>query len=97
MSRQQVDVRQLATLSRLEVTDEELAKLETELPAILDFVEQIQAVATDVESHDAEHRNVMRDDANPIETGSFTDVLLAAAPKSRDGRVAVKQVISRKK
>ncbi|MDO8561924.1 MAG: Asp-tRNA(Asn)/Glu-tRNA(Gln) amidotransferase subunit GatC [bacterium] len=40
-----VDVRALARLARLEVSDEELAKLEREIPDILKFVETIQAVS----------------------------------------------------
>ena len=42
-------------------------------------------------------RNIMRADENPHESGKYTEKLLKAAP-ARDGdRVAVKQVISRKK
>jgi aspartyl/glutamyl-tRNA(Asn/Gln) amidotransferase C subunit len=92
-----VDVRALAKLARLEVSDEEVAKLETEIPAILKFVETIRkadashcAVATDV-------RNVMREDAEPHESGKYTDALLAAAPCKKANRVVVKQVVSRKK
>jgi len=39
-----IDVRALASLARLEVSDEELAKLEKEIPEILKFVETIQTV-----------------------------------------------------
>ena len=38
----QVDIAALAKLARLEVSAEELAKLEEEIPAILHFVETIQ-------------------------------------------------------
>ena len=92
----QVDVKALAKLARLEVSDAELAKLETEIPAILGFVEQIQKVSADSVPVSPEHRNIMRDDANPIESGLHTDELLKAAPATRDNQVAVKQVISKK-
>jgi hypothetical protein len=39
----------------------------------------------------------MRDDANPHESGLYTDDLLKAAPAVKDAHVVVKQVISRKK
>ena len=94
---QKVDVRVLAKLARLEVSDEELAKLEKEIPAILGFVKTIQKVATDAEGHGEGLHNVMREDANPHESGAFTDVLLKAAPAIRDNQVVVKQVISRKR
>lgn len=93
---QKVDVRALAGLARLEVSAEEMARLEKEIPAILGFVETIQKVATDAEGNDTSHRNIMREDANPHESGKYTDDLLAAAPATKENQVVVKQVISRK-
>ena len=93
----QVDVRALAKLARLEVSDEEVAKLEKEIPAILAFVEQIQKVSTDMAPESPTHRNIMRDDTNPHESGLYTDDLLKAAPVVRDNQIVVKQVLSKKK
>lgn len=92
-----VDVRALAQLARLEVSDEEVAKLEQELPSILSFVETIQnaKVADDVRGTDL--HNVMRADENPHEGGIYSEDLLNAAPTREGDRIAVKQVISRKK
>lgn len=94
---QKVNVRALASLAKLEVSDEELARLESELPAILSFVETIQQVSSDVVEESPEHRNVMREDGEPHESGMYTADILAAAPAQRDNQVVVKQVISRKK
>ena len=91
-----VDVRALAELSRMEVSDEELAKLEQELPAILSFVETIQRADVSKVERDPALRNVMREDGEPHESGIYTERLLAQAPAQKDGRVVVKQVISRK-
>ena len=92
-----VDIAALAKLARLEVSAEEMAKLETEIPAILAFVDTIQKANVGSEVSAPALRNVMRADENPIETGKYTEKILAAAP-ARDGdRIAVKQVISRKK
>ena len=91
-----VDIKALADLVRLDISDAEVAKLEKEIPDILKFVEQIQAVASDVKPTSPELRNVIRADENPHETGMYTGKLLAAAPKSEDGRVVVKQVVTRK-
>lgn len=91
-----VDVRALAQLARLEVSDGELAKLEKEIPAILDFVKTIQSANVKAEKIAPELRNVMREDINPHESGIHTETLLSAAP-SRDGnRIAVKQVLKKK-
>lgn len=92
-----VDVTALAKLARLEVSEKELAKLENEIPAILGFVETIQKVSADAAHASPEHRNVMRDDGVPHESGLHTEELLRVAPATRDNQVAVKQVISRKK
>lgn len=93
----QVDVKALAQLARLDVGDAELARLEKEIPAIVGFVEQIQKVSSTAAAESPEHHNVMRDDVGAHESGLYTDELLAAAPSQRDGRVVVKQVISKKK
>jgi Asp-tRNA(Asn)/Glu-tRNA(Gln) amidotransferase C subunit len=36
---------------------------------------------------------VIREDAEPHETGKFTDALLAAAPKTKNGFIAVKKIL----
>ena len=91
-----VDVKAFAKLARLDVSDEELAKLETEIPAILGFVETIQKVSGEAANISPEHRNIMREDGTPHETGLHTDELLKAAPAQKENQVAVKQVISKK-
>lgn len=91
-----VDIKALADLARLEVSDAELAKLEKEIPDILKFVDQIQSVASDGKPSSPELRNVMREDKDPHATGEYTERLLKAAPKSGKDRIVVKQVVSRK-
>jgi len=91
-----VDVKALAALARLEVSDAELAKLEKEIPDILKFVEQIQNVASDTKPISPKIRNVMREDLNPHETGMYTKRILDAAPKQEKDRIVVKQVVTRK-
>lgn len=91
----QVDVAALAKLAKLEVAPEELATLEKEIPEILGFVESIQKVAADATHESPAHRNVMRADTNPHESGLYTRDLLDAAPAQKDDQIAVKQVISK--
>ncbi|RJQ34537.1 aspartyl/glutamyl-tRNA amidotransferase subunit C [Candidatus Parcubacteria bacterium] len=92
-----VDVAALAKLARLEVSKEELATLEKEIPSILAFVETIQKAAGESEHEGDGLRNVMRADENPHESGVYTETLLSAAPEREGDRIAVKQVISRRK
>ena len=92
-----VDVRALAKLARLEVSEEELTKLEKEIPGILAFVETIQKVQTSSAAPTPELRNVMREDKDPHESGTYTEKLLAQAPAREGDRLKVAQVISRNK
>lgn len=92
-----IDVRSLAALARIEVPEAELAKLEEELPNILGFVETIQRANVAEITQAPALRNVMRDDANPHESGIYTEKLLEQAPAREGNRLAVKQVLSRKK
>ncbi|OGG71280.1 hypothetical protein A3F27_02440 [Candidatus Kaiserbacteria bacterium RIFCSPHIGHO2_12_FULL_53_13] len=94
---EKIDVCALASLARLEVSNEELTKLEREIPAILDFVQTIQKVAGSAPALAPTLRNVMRADENPHESGMHTNTLISAAPAREGNRIAVKQVLSRKK
>lgn len=93
MTQSQIDVAALAKLARLEVSPEELSRLEKEIPEILTFVETIQSISEDVAAEEPEARNVMREDANPHASGVHTEALLAAAPASEDGYLLVKKVL----
>lgn len=91
-----VDVKALANLARLDVSDEELAKLEKEIPAILEFVKTIQAASAEAPAATPSLINVMREDANPHESGMYTEDLLSAAPARKENHIVVKQVLKRK-
>ena len=91
-----VDVRALALLARVEISDSEVAKLQSEIPNILAFVETIQKADISGVVADTSLRNVMRVDSNAHEGGIFTEALLSAAPTRVGNRIAVKQVITRK-
>jgi aspartyl/glutamyl-tRNA(Asn/Gln) amidotransferase C subunit len=92
-----VDIEALAKLARLEVSAEEMAKLEKEIPSILEFVATVQIAAADAPKEEPTLQNVMREDENPHESGIYTEKLLSASPAREGDRIAVKQVISRKK
>ena len=90
-----VDVKTLASLARLEVSDAELKKLEKDISAILGFVETIQKADVGEPRRAPVLQNVMREDGEPHESGIHTKELLDAAPAHKKGYVAVKQVLSR--
>lgn len=91
------DIRALADLARLELSDAEVAKLEGEIPGIIAFVQEIQQVSAELpRAVSPAHRNVTRPDAAPHESGLYTEALLSAAPNRVGNQIAVKQVVSRK-
>ena len=90
-----IDVAALAKLAKLEVSAEELARLKKEIPEILGFVEAIQNVSGTTAEESPAHRNAMREDVNPHETGLHTRDLLDAAPAQKDDQIAVKQVLNK--
>lgn len=91
-----IDVRALAQLARVEISEAEVAKLEKEIPSILAFVETIQKADVSKATADTSLRNVLRADTDPHESGIYTEALLKAAPSREGDRIAVKQVITRK-
>lgn len=91
-----VDIRALAKLARLDVSDAEVGKLEKEIPGILGFVETIQKASISKGGQARGLHNVMREDTDAHESGIYTKELLDAAPARVGDRIAVKQVVSRK-
>ena len=87
-------VRWVAHLARLELAEDELAALTRDLAAIVDYVNQLQAVNTDsVEplAHAIEISDVFRDDA-PVPSLPV-DQALANAPQRQGDYYAVPAVL----
>lgn len=89
------DVKKLASMSGLQVTDEEIAKLTLELEEILDFVEQLDSIDTkgvEPTYQVTGLKNVMRED-KPIEYDVSQEELLKNAPDQQDGQIKVGRVL----
>ena len=87
-------VRHIAKLARIAMSDEELERLAPELNNILGWVEQLGEVNTDgVEPLTAviDQRLRLRDDA--VTDGNIRDEVLANAPEAQHGFFAVPKVI----
>ena len=89
------EVKRIAALAHIGLTDEEAAKMSVELGQIVEFVEQLQAVDT----KDVPETNqvtglvdVMRpDEVKPSVLSR--DELLANAPEKQDGYIKVRRVL----
>jgi aspartyl-tRNA(Asn)/glutamyl-tRNA(Gln) amidotransferase subunit C len=89
------EVKRLAALSRLQLSDEEAAEFLKELNAILGYVEKLSSVDTTGIEPTAQVtglKNVMRPD-EPIDYGSSREELLKNAPAQQDGYIKVKKVL----
>jgi len=94
MSVSNEQVRHIARLARIAMSDEEIARLEPELNAIIGWVEQLAEVNTDgVEPLTAviDQKLRLRDDA--VTDGDVRDDVLANAPEAQHGFFAVPKVI----
>lgn len=90
-------VKKLAHLSRLAVSDEEVARLQGEITSILAYIDTIQKVplsdVTTSASAYLEIENVMRADDHPHDSGVYTETLLAQAPRRDGDYVKVKTTV----
>ena len=87
------EVNRIAKLARLSFTDEEKQKLQHELSAILDYVDQLKQVEGKVgeEVYDPAALNLMRDDV--AEDFSNPEELLKQAPSREDNFIKVKSIL----
>jgi len=88
------DVANLARLARIDMTDQELDSLATEMDVILGAVARVQEVATpDIAptSHPLPLRNVTRPDV--VEPSLSPADALSGAPASEDQRFRVPQIL----
>ncbi len=78
------EIKNLASLSRIEITDAEADKMTKEIDSILGYVGQIQSKTLDLQREIPKLRNVMREDLVTSSPREYTEKLLKNAP-DRDG------------
>jgi aspartyl-tRNA(Asn)/glutamyl-tRNA(Gln) amidotransferase subunit C len=87
-------VRHIARLARIAMSDEEIERLAPELNNILGWVEQLGEVNTDgVEPLTAVIDQPLRLRDDIVDDGDIRDEVLANAPEAQHGFVAVPKVI----
>jgi aspartyl-tRNA(Asn)/glutamyl-tRNA(Gln) amidotransferase subunit C len=94
MSLTREEVKKVASLSRLRMTDEQLDKLSPELNNILGFIEQLSEVDTDnVKPLANVARKTLDLRSDVVSDGDCQDKFLANAPDSVEGYFAVNKVV----
>ncbi len=89
------DVKKLADLSRVELSEQDLQKMPGEIDSILGYIKKINEVAASSEEsviESAGTRNVTRTDEF---NGGFSNAksLVDSAPNSQDGYLKVKKIL----
>jgi aspartyl-tRNA(Asn)/glutamyl-tRNA(Gln) amidotransferase subunit C len=87
------EVQHIAKLARLGLAQEEVAKYQKELSAVLDYIEKLKEVdvsGVSPESHAVKMENVER--ADEIKKKTDPEKLLGLAPDKKDGFLKVKSV-----
>lgn len=95
MSITETDVKKLASLSRMKLTDQEITQFTKEIDSILGYVEQIKEVSSDaIRSRLPEHRNVLREDVADTNVNPDPVEVVNCAPSTQDGLVKVKKILN---
>jgi aspartyl/glutamyl-tRNA(Asn/Gln) amidotransferase C subunit len=94
------DVKKLADLARIDMSDEEMKGVAKDFDAILAYVGQVQEVSKikniELESKKSEDyflQNVMRDDVTTNNRGEYRDKIITEMPETEDGYLKVKQIL----
>jgi aspartyl-tRNA(Asn)/glutamyl-tRNA(Gln) amidotransferase subunit C len=94
MSVDAATVKKIASLARIAITDEEVAKIAPELDNILGWIEQLGEVDTSsVEPMTAVIANTLRLRDDIVTDGDKRDAVLANAPQAEHGFFTVPKVI----
>jgi len=89
-----IDVKKVAMLSRIRLTDDEATELGPQLASIIGYVEQLSEVNTDgVEPTAHPHDAAMPLRANVVTNGNRREELQASSPKIESGLYVVPKVI----
>lgn len=87
------EIKNLAYLARIEITDEEVHKFRSEIEPILAYVAQINDVQLDDINPDYVTKNVMRDDV--VDSADMTEheLVMKNAPDAQDGFYKVPKIL----
>jgi aspartyl-tRNA(Asn)/glutamyl-tRNA(Gln) amidotransferase subunit C len=90
------DIKNLARLARIGVDEQEIEKLQHDLGAILGYVGELDKLSLgELKSAPGAHKNILREDGMPHDSGQFTEALLHAAAESKNGTIVVRQIIEK--
>jgi len=91
------EIKKLAELARIGISDAEAENLRGDMDSILDYVSQVSDVAKGAEGAEEIAKedliNVMRSDENPTPSGTYSKELIAEFPESERNYLKVKKIL----
>lgn len=91
----EADVRHLARLAQLDLSDAEVTKFSTQLTSILQYVDRVKGVEiSDDVKRDFRKINVFREDDHAHEAGEDREAILAEMPQCEDNMLIVQKILS---
>lgn len=91
------DIKNLADLARLDLTDEEMIGIAKDFDSILAYVGQVQEVSKNIDqtngSNDTFLKNIMREDEVTNKNGEYTEKIMQNTPSKEDNYLKVKQIL----
>ena len=85
-------VQHVAKLARLELTEEEIEKMQKDLSGILDYFNVLKEVKGKVKKVTSQKENSLRNDEYVEENNNLAANLIEAAPDKKEGYIKVKTV-----
>ncbi len=99
MSKARIDkeqVKHLADLAQLELTDEELDKFSEQLTSILGYIDRIKNVElSENVQRNFKKVNTFREDENPHEAGEDRKAILDEMPETENNMLVVKKILNK--
>ena len=92
------EIKKLADLARIDMSEEEMKEIAKDFESILAYVGQVQEVSGEIIDHDKKPedyfiRNVTREDVALNGNKERTDKILANAPDTQDGFIKVRKIM----
>lgn len=98
------DVKKLANLARIDMSEEEMKEVAKDFDSILAYVGQVKEASSLIPSEQGQIEkgknkedhflyNVMREDVATNKSGEYTEKILANVPDTENGFVKVKQIM----
>lgn len=88
------EVEHLAKLARIDMSEDEKKELQKDLESILNYATIIEEITDSVQKELPNHRNIMREDIAPHESGEFTKEIVDLFPDKKGDYLRVKKIIN---